>query len=356
MLKNNLHLKNLTRSRILEKRNLVNGLRLDRNEKVDNWDKNKIINLLKKQPDSFFSTYPNITNLYKKISKHIRINESQILITSGIDGSIRHLLEHLTNPYDEIAVLSPTYAMYKVYAKIFKLKLHEINYNNDLSVNYDYLNKVINKKIKVLFIPNPNQPIDTKINKNKLEEIINFALKNKTFVIIDEAYYLFGMYSSIPLIKKYPNLFVMRTFSKGLGMPSIRVGYTVGNKYNMNIISKSRIAHEQGSLNILLAEYILDNFRDIDNNVKKIILSREYTKNKLKKMGIHAFGNYGNYLFIKLKSLEEAINLKKFLFNKNIYIKSPFPKPWQEYILITIGPKTYMDIFIKSIKSFYKNK
>ena len=63
MLKKNLHLRKLTRSRILEKRDLKNGIRLDRNEKVDNWDKQEIINLIKKQPDSFFSTYPNILSL-----------------------------------------------------------------------------------------------------------------------------------------------------------------------------------------------------------------------------------------------------------------------------------------------------
>ena len=74
----------------------------------------------------------------------------------------------------------------------------------------------------------------------------------------------------------------MRTFSKGFGMPSIRVGYTIGSEKNMNIISKSRIAHELGSLNIILAEYLLDNMNFIYSNVKKIIESRNYTKNQLK--------------------------------------------------------------------------
>ena len=146
MLKKNLHLRKLTRSRILEKRDLKNGIRLDRNEKVDNWDKQEIINLIKKQPDSFFSTYPNITRLYKKISKNIDVDENHILITSGIDGSIRHLLEHLTLPNDSIAVLSPTYAMYKVYATIYKLKFYEINYNNDLTINFEYIFKLLKKE------------------------------------------------------------------------------------------------------------------------------------------------------------------------------------------------------------------
>ena len=356
MINKNIHLKKLKRSRILENRDLKYGLRLDRNEKIDNWDKQKIINLIKKQPDSFFSTYPNITNLYKKIAKHAKVKENQILVTNGIDGSIRHLLEHLTSPNKSIAVLSPTYAMYKVYAQIFKLKIYELNYNNDLSINFDNLFKILNKNISVLFIPSPNQPIDTKIDKDKLEKIITFAKRKNTYVVIDEAYFLFGMYSTIPFIKKHPNLFVMRTFSKGFGMPSIRVGYTVGSEINMNIISKSRIAHELGSLNIILTEFLLDNIDIVKNNVKKIIEGRKYVKNQLKKINIKAYGNYGNYLFIKLKSDKEVVSIKEHLSNKKIYIKASFSKPWSQFILITIGPKKYMEKFIKEINKFYLKK
>ena len=72
MLKN-LHLRKLTRSRILEKKDLKNGIRLDRNEKVDNWDKQEIINLIKKQPDSLALIL--ILQDYK-ISKNIDVDES----------------------------------------------------------------------------------------------------------------------------------------------------------------------------------------------------------------------------------------------------------------------------------------
>ena len=87
-IKRNIHLKNIERKRVAEGRNLIKGLRLDRNEKVDLWPSNLIHKVLKGKPSSFFSTYPEITNLYKKIAKFDKVNEDQILITSGIDGSI----------------------------------------------------------------------------------------------------------------------------------------------------------------------------------------------------------------------------------------------------------------------------
>ena len=67
--KNNLHLKKLKRKRVAEGRNLAKGLRLDRNEKVDIWPKNFLKNALKGKPSSFFSTYPEISNLYKSQRK-----------------------------------------------------------------------------------------------------------------------------------------------------------------------------------------------------------------------------------------------------------------------------------------------
>ena len=132
---NNKHLKKIKRVRIAENRDLANGLRLDRNEKVDNWPSNFLKNVIAKQPKSFFSTYPEISDLYMKIAKHNKIKVSQILITSGIDGSIRNLLELLVKPKDSIGVFSPTYAMYQVYADIFNLKLHKINYDSNYNIN-----------------------------------------------------------------------------------------------------------------------------------------------------------------------------------------------------------------------------
>ena len=181
MITKNLHLKNLKRIRVAEGRNLKKGLRLDRNEKVDLWPKNFIYKILKKKPPSFFSTYPEITGLYKKIAKIDKVNEDQILITSGIDGSIKNLLNILTSPNDVIAVLSPTYMMYEIYSKIFKLKLFKIEYTKDYEVKKNEIDKFLKLKPKFLFIPNPNQPIENTFNKKELISLAKRCKKKKLF-------------------------------------------------------------------------------------------------------------------------------------------------------------------------------
>ena len=182
--KKNLHLKKLQRKRVAEGRNLTKGLRLDRNEKVDVWPQNFLRDALRGKPSSFFSTYPEISTLYKKIAKFNKVLENQLLITSGIDGSIKNLLSLITKPKDTIAVLSPTYAMYQVYSDIFQLKLFKIGYSNDYEIKKRDLENFFKKKPKILFLPNPNQPIEntfgleTSLEHNTKKSDFRFTLYN----------------------------------------------------------------------------------------------------------------------------------------------------------------------------------
>ena len=356
MITKNLHLKNLKRIRVAEGRNLKKGLRLDRNEKVDLWPKNFIYKILKKKPPSFFSTYPEITGLYKKIAKIDKVNEDQILITSGIDGSIKNLLNILTSPNDVIAVLSPTYMMYEIYSKIFKLKLFKIEYTKDYEVKKNEIDKFLKLKPKFLFIPNPNQPIENTFNKKELISLAKRCKKKNCFLVVDEAYYHFGSQTAVPLIKNFNNVIVLRTFSKAYGVPSIRAGYTLSNKSNMQIISKARLAHELSSVSIAVAEYLLDNFNLIKRNCKKITYSRNIIKKKLKKLGIKCRSQFGNYVLIKFNNFEEASKVVKFLRKRLIYVKGPYTKPWDNYINISIGPIKVMKRFLSELSKAKKRK
>jgi len=351
IIKKNLHLKDLNRKRVAEGRNLVKGLRLDRNEKVDIWPKNFINKILRKKPKSFFSTYPEITGLYKKIAKFDKVKENQILITSGIDGSIKNLLSLLTNPKDVISVLSPTYAMYEVYTKIFKLNLFRINYNKDYKINQNSLNQFFKKNPKILFLPNPNQPIEDTFNLKEIIKIAKKCEKIKCFLVVDEAYFHFGSKTAVPLIKKFPNIIVLRTFSKAFGVPSIRAGYTLSNEKNMSIISKARIAHELSSVSIAVAEYLLDNYHIVKRNSDLIKKSRKIVKKKLEEIGLYSRSQFGNYVLIKFKKSDDAIKVVKYLRKKLIYVKGPYSKPWNNYINISLGPPSLMKRFIREIRA-----
>lgn len=345
-------LSKIARVRVSEGRDLDKGLRLDRNEKVDVWPKEMLADIFLRKAGWFLSVYPESTRLYQKLAKFHAIDESQLLLTSGIDGGLKTLHEVMTEPGDLVGVVSPTYAMYQVYAKLFQLHLEELVYTEDLKFNWSRFEEFLDRRPTMFFLPNPNQPIESCFNLGELEEFARKTLANNCLLVLDEAYHMFGSESAVDLVRKYENVVIARTFSKGFGVPSIRLGYLISNQDNMNVLSKTRFAHESNSLSNAVAEHLLDNYAMVEDYNRKVVAAREKLKGTLRQIGIHAIGAKGNFLLLDLMEAARAKAYVTALREQKIYIKGPWSPPWDRYTTITLGPVEVMDRFVSATRAF----
>jgi histidinol-phosphate aminotransferase len=345
-------LNNIARIRVSEGRDLDAGLRLDRNEKVDVWPREMLRDIFLKKPDWFLSVYPESTRLYQKLAKHHGVDEQEILLTSGIDGGLKTLYEIMTEPGDLVGVVAPTYAMYQVYPKLFQLQLQELHYDSNLKFNFRQFDEFLERRPTIFFLPNPNQPIESSFDLSQLEEFARKTLAKNCLFVIDEAYHMFGSVSAVDFIRKYENVVIARTFSKGFGVPSIRLGYLISNRDNMNVLSKTRFAHESNSLSNAVAEHLLDNYPMVEQYNARVAAAREQLKGTLAGLGIPATGWSGNYLLLDLGSAERAKAYVGALREQKIYIKGPWSAPWDRYATITLGPLEIMDRFVTATRAF----
>ena len=346
------HLAKIDRIRVSEGRNLADGLRLDRNERVDPWQRDIFERIFAEKPGYFLSVYPESTSLYAKLAAFHGVSESELLLTSGIDGGLKTLFETVTEPGDAVGVVLPTYAMYGVYARLFQAQLYEIGYTADLQFDHSGFEAFLGKKPVIFFLPNPNQPIESAFSRAQLEEFTQRTLQRNCLFVIDEAYHMFGCDSGIDLIRKYDNVVVMRTFSKGFGVPSIRLGYMMSNQENMRILSKTRFAHESNALSNAVAEYLLDNYGMVESYNRAVIAARDALKLMLGDLGIATFGSNGNFLLLDLGNGARAKEYVAALRAKYIYMKGPWAAPWDKYVTITIGPLDSMRRFVDATAEF----
>ena len=120
-------------------------LRLDKNERVINFEK-KFLNFLKKKLNSYFiSAYPETTKIKRLISKKIGVNHKNIFISAGSDMSLKTCFELYTKNYDRVIVLDPTFGMVNVFSKKCLL------YNSDVQSTFTTLSK-ISKRRKLFFL------------------------------------------------------------------------------------------------------------------------------------------------------------------------------------------------------------
>ncbi len=351
------HINNLVRYQTSLGRDLDNGLRLDRNEKISNFPSEVIADIFNKFKPYSLSASPETDTLYQKISENLSISREKIYITGGITEGIRILFELLTNPGENVVVLDPTYPMYSIYAKIYQVEYRKFCFKENLNPDWSSFYQGIDDKTAMVMIPNPNLPVECMFSTEEIRRIADKCREHQVVLVIDEAYYYFGALSVLELIDEYDNLVVMRTFSKAYGLAGIRLGFMISSAENIQYLSKTRSLAESNTLSMRVAEYLLDHVELRDEHIKEVKEGGQYIQEELTKLGLRWFGgNVTNGILIFLENEKETKDLALYLKEKKIYIRGSFDPPFNVCVRVSIGQKKIMKLFIESLKNWLTQK
>ena len=297
---------------------------IDKNENCDEYISKINLSNIKKIKKNHIFAYPDLGKLYQLLSKNLNIDYRNILITNGADGAIRLIFDTFTkNKKLKVLRFEPSFAMYKIYSKIFSSKdivLNYVNQNDTLLLNEKEIIKKISKyKPNLLLLANPNSPTGTLMNKKEIIRIIKVARKINCLVLLDEAYFPYSKLTLIDKINSYENLVVIRSL-KAFGLSGLRVGYLVANKNLVRKIGSFRPLYEINSLGAFLFSELLRDYSKIKKSVKNLLSAKKYFIKELKKRDIKFLKSYGNFTHIKIvKNRMKILNLisKKFYIREN---------------------------------------
>ena len=340
---------------ISQKPRELNKLWLDKNENTHP----KLINLyhkiLKKINPVYISTYPELGSLYKKISSYERVAPANIIFGHGSDGCIKNVFEAFTQKKQKVLTLSPTFAMYDVYPKIFDLKHSKFDYNfskkgPELNLK-KLLLKIKDEKPKLLCLANPNSPTGTILQMREILRLTKICHKIRCNLLIDEAYYGFFDKTSKILVKKYDNIFIIRSLSKAWGLAGLRLGYIISNKKNIDILNKIRPMYEINTFGCEFLKILLDR-----KYLKQLNLSLEDMNNAkyiffkfLRKSGYEYFSSHGNFVHFKIKNKNKKKIIKN-LSKLSYFRLSEKHKCLKNFSRITLTSTNNINKIIKSIQ------
>ena len=288
---------------------------------------------------------PTCKALKEKIADLEGVSAENVFIGNGSDEVLSFLFMAYAKDFG-VAFPDISYGFYSVYAALYGAEAAVIPLKEDFTVDCDAycgLNKMV-------VIANPNAPTGISAPVSALEKIV--VSNPDTVVVIDEAYVDFGGESCLPLIEKYDNLAVVRTFSKSRSLAGGRLGYCFASSAIIADLEKLRYStnpYNVDRLTLRIGEAIIDNDGYTREICKKIVSTREETYKTLAQMGFSVIPSDTNFLFAKYpgvlgKYLYEA--LKK----RGILIRHFPAERTKDYIRITIGTDDEMDTFCKVIK------
>ena len=239
-----------------------------------------------------------LTGELKREKAKAAFSAENILFTPGsivaIDLLIRAFCELRK---DRICIQTPTFPVYKNYAVAYDVGVVDVPLVGNC---FDTLNTdaIVAADAKLTFICNPNNPVGSVVSQDQLMDVLK---QSSGLVIVDEAYIDFSdQLSSIRLIAEYPNLVVLRTFSKAWGIAGLRIGAVIAES---SIISTLKLLLEPFSFSIPAQKAVSDKLDDVyqvRESVKMIRLERDRLHLQLEQLPIvkQVYPSQTNFLLV----------------------------------------------------------
>ncbi len=277
---------------------------------------------LKKNIDSI-QNYPdfNSSSVISSLEKYTRLEKSNLLVGNGAIEILYNFSFAFLSKKTKVLIPIPTFQEYETVAKLGECKISYFKTMN-LSENLDdFILKI--PKNGCVFICNPNNPTGNLLSKNQLLKIIKKAKKLSTFVFVDECFIEMVPESNesvISYVKKYDNLFILRSLTKSFALPGIRIGYAAASNKTIKILQKIKIPWSVNSLAQDAANTALTNKSHLLKSNLVIKKELNYLTNKINRLnGFDCNNSSTNFILIKTK--KNSTQLQKFLLKQKILVR-----------------------------------
>ena len=289
--------------------------------------------LLRKYPDA------DMTPLVNALARTYALDPDCVFAGVGSDDVLAMSFITFFNSDKPILFPDVTYSFYPVWADLFGIKYKQIPVREDFTIDPDdYL-----QPNGGIVIANPNAPTSIYMGADCIEKIVKH--NPDSVVIIDEAYIDFGGQSVLPLIDRYDNLLVVRTFSKSRSLAGARIGMAFGCsklisylrdvKFSINSYTMSHDVLRIGAASLEDEDYFT-------KTTARIIDTRNKAAKRLKEMGFTCLPSSTNFLFVTHAS-KPAKEIFTSLREKAIYVRYFNLPRIDNYLRITIGTPEEME-------------
>jgi len=288
---------------------------------------------------SRINTYPHETSieLRRQAAEVYKAGVDNIAVGIGSSELLSYLFRLFLETGECAAMPSPGFTYNRMLASLQGGYLKEIAWKDGYQLP---IKDLISSGAKFLIIVNPNNPTGTTVSHRDIRALLeNFDGP----VVVDEAYIDFCGQSSIPYLKDYDNLIVLRTLSKAYSAAGIRVGFCFASEAIIQELNKVRSLYSTNVPAEKIATILLRYRKDFNSTIESINGSAIQAEAQLQEMGFEPIKTKTNFLLAKVPEHINAHFLKEELEKRNYLVRHFGAGVLKDYIRISIGTKLQME-------------
>jgi histidinol-phosphate aminotransferase len=297
--------------------------------------------------------------LKQKLSAHLGVSAAQITLGNGSNDVLVMLAEAFLKPGVEAIYSQYAFAVYPIAvqaagATAVVTPANAADSSMPLGHDLDAMARAITPRTRLVFIANPNNPTGTWVPARDLREFIA-RVPPHALVVLDEAYfeYAFGSYTGdlalqdgVQWLAGFPNLVVVRTFSKAYGLAGVRVGYAISHPSVADMLNRVRQAFNVSVVGLAGATAALDDPAHLQRVVGVAVAERGRVAAQLARRGTPVLPSAGNFLMLHAGANARA----RFdaLLRRGIIVRPVGNYQLPEHLRVTLGTVEQNDRFLEA--------
>jgi histidinol-phosphate aminotransferase len=294
---------------------------------------------------------PESRELRAALAEYTGVDPAYLLAGSGADELIDLTLRLFIEPGDKIINCPPTFGMYAFDGHINGAEVIPIWRQPDFSLDLATIEQQFdegNRNIpKLIFVTSPNNPDGSLLGDEDLKRLLALP----AIIVLDEAYIEFSRGSRIGWVEQYPNLIVLRTFSKWAGLAGLRVGY---GAFPLEIIKHLWKIKQPYNVNVaaqIAAQVSLADRKRLLGAVDWLITEREQFYEVLAQFDwLKPYPSQANFILCRVEG-RPALEVKQKLAQQGILVRHYNAKGLADHIRISIGAPAQMARLAEVLKA-----
>jgi histidinol-phosphate aminotransferase len=295
---------------------------------------------------------PDKGRLRRALSDRFELPASRIAVGNGSCELLLSAADALLEPGAEIVYAWPSFSMYPHLAAASGARAVTVPLDDEGRHDLDAMAREVNHATRMVIVCNPNNPTATALPLAALDEFVG-SIPRHVAVFLDEAYIEFSTLQdpddSLPLLKKHPNLVLLRTFSKVYGLCGLRAGYSLaGGDDFRNAVDLVRQPFSVNTLALAAATEALAHQDEVATRVERTAIERLHVEEELGERGLETTDSEANFSWVSLGDRDEAAILQG-LAERGVIVRGGTALGLEGHLRVTYGTRSENDRFLAAL-------
>jgi histidinol-phosphate aminotransferase len=294
---------------------------------------------------------PGATLLRRRIAERHETDPARVAVGNGSCEILLAAAEALAEPGAEILFAWPSFSIYPHLAALSEAREVRVPLAEGDVHDLEAMLSEVTAATQLLLVCNPNNPTGTYLGAERIAEFCEQVPEHLT-VVLDEAYIDFQVHddpeSTVDLLARFPNLVVLRTFSKCHGLAGLRVGYALCSPAFRAAVDAVRQPFSVNAVAQAAAAEAVLHQDEVTDRVEKTVVERVFVEEELDRLGLEAPPSQTNFSWVSLPERDEA-EIVAGLGERGILVRAGEALGGPGHIRVSYGTRAENERFIASL-------